>query len=157
MRNKRLGFKSSLRQSSPNKRNRSFILNLFWKSARTYECQYTSGLHPSITCHDNRIYKTEEVCVQYYDCNSHTDYPGCWFRWQKHEARVAAHSCQSLDKLKKKNNLQPTLCHSLVPGQILCSSETSAHGAYLLHRLCRIWGSQSGSYEEFYLLGYNAV
>jgi hypothetical protein len=22
---------------------------------------------------------------------------------------------------------------------------------------CRIWGSHSGAYEEFYLLGYNAV
>jgi hypothetical protein len=24
-------------------------------------------------------------------------------------------------------------------------------------QICKIWGSQSGGYEEYYLLGYNAV
>jgi hypothetical protein len=24
-------------------------------------------------------------------------------------------------------------------------------------RVCRIWGSHSGGYEEFYILGYNVV
>jgi hypothetical protein len=107
LRNGYVGFKSSYWNSSPKKRNRSFIRNLFWNPDELMNINTYAG--PSATFYLARITeyiktgnRTQDACMQYRDCNSHTDCFGWWVRWQKHEAQGAARSWQSLDKLTKK-------------------------------------------------------
>jgi hypothetical protein len=84
--------------------------------------------------------------------------------WREHVPRLWERLCRLLCLLSDSCCLTYS---STLKMEATCSSKTWVHfrratQCYIpedrnLEQICRIWGSHSGDYEEFYLLGYNAV
>jgi hypothetical protein len=55
-------------------------MNMFWMSEELMNVNIRRAISQALLAPITEYIETEGVCMQYYGCNSHTDYNGCSVR-----------------------------------------------------------------------------